>query len=85
MELIYKLFVNEQVVNWISFMVWLSVYKLSLNVDKTNFILFGNRKYIDSVCISMNIIIMGKHIQKQHPVYISLGKENSANCLWCKF
>ena len=28
--------------------------KLSLNVDKTNFILFGNRKNIDNVCISMN-------------------------------
>ena len=27
---------------------------LSLNVDKTNFILFGNRKNIDNVCISMN-------------------------------
>ena len=34
--------------------VWLSVNKLSLNVDKTNYILFGNRKYIDNVCISMN-------------------------------
>ena len=34
--------------------VWLSVNKLSLNVDKTNFILFGNRKNIDDVCISMN-------------------------------
>ena len=34
--------------------VWLSVNKLSLNVDKTNFILFGNRKNIDNVCISMN-------------------------------
>ena len=34
--------------------VWLSVNKLSLNVDKTNFILFGNRKIIDNVCISMN-------------------------------
>ena len=28
---------------------------------------------------------MGKHIQKQHPVYISFAKENSANCLRCKF
>ena len=34
--------------------VWLSVNKLSLNVDKTNFILFGNRKNIDNVCITMN-------------------------------
>ena len=34
--------------------VWLSVNKLSLNVDKTNFILFGNRKHIYDVCISMN-------------------------------
>ena len=34
--------------------VWLAVNKLSLNVDKTNFILFGNRKNIDNVCISMN-------------------------------
>ena len=34
--------------------VWLSVNKLSLNVDKTNSILFGNRKNIDNVCISMN-------------------------------
>ena len=34
--------------------IWLSVNKLSLNVDKTNYILFGNRKYIDNVCISMN-------------------------------
>ena len=34
--------------------VWLYVNKLSLNVDKTNFILFGNRKNIDNVCISMN-------------------------------
>ena len=34
--------------------VWLSVNKLSLNVDKTNFVLFGNRKNIDNVCISMN-------------------------------
>ena len=34
--------------------VWLSVNKLSLNVDKANFILFGNRKNIDNVCISMN-------------------------------
>ena len=34
--------------------VWLSVNKLSLNVDKTNFILFGNRKNIDNVCISLN-------------------------------
>ena len=34
--------------------VWLSVNKLSLNVDKTNYILFGNRKHIDNVCISMN-------------------------------
>ena len=34
--------------------VWLSVNKLSLNVDKTNYILFGNRKNIDNVCISMN-------------------------------
>ena len=34
--------------------VWLSVNKLSLNVDKTNYILFGNRKYIDNVCLSMN-------------------------------
>ena len=34
--------------------VWLSVNKLSLNVDKTNFILFGNRKNIDNVCIFMN-------------------------------
>ena len=33
--------------------VWLSVNKLSLNVDKTNFILFGNCKNIDNVCISM--------------------------------
>ena len=33
---------------------WLSVNKLSLNVDNTNFILFGNRKNIDNVCISMN-------------------------------
>ena len=34
--------------------VWLSVNNLSLNVDKTNFILFVNRKNIDNVCISMN-------------------------------
>ena len=34
--------------------VWLSVNKLSLNVDQTNLILFGNRKHIDNVCISMN-------------------------------
>ena len=34
--------------------VWLSVNKLSLNVDKTNYILFGNRIYIDNVCIAMN-------------------------------
>ena len=34
--------------------VLLSVNKLSLNVDKTNFSLFGNRKNIDNVCISMN-------------------------------
>ena len=34
--------------------VWLSENKLSLNVDKKNYILFGNRKYIDNVCISMN-------------------------------
>ena len=34
--------------------VWLSVNKRSQNVDKTNFILFGNRKNIDNVCISMN-------------------------------
>ena len=34
--------------------VWLSVNKLSLNVDKTNYILFGNRKNIDNVCISIN-------------------------------
>ena len=26
----------------------------SLNVDETNFILFGNRKNIDNVCISIN-------------------------------
>ena len=26
----------------------------TLNVDKTNFILFGNLKNIDNVCISMN-------------------------------
>ena len=31
--------------------VWLSVNKLSLNVDKTNYILFGNRTNIDNVCI----------------------------------
>ncbi len=31
--------------------VWLYVNKRSLNVDKTNFILFGNRKNIDNVCI----------------------------------
>ena len=29
--------------------VWLSVNKRSLNVDKTNYILFGNRKNIDNV------------------------------------
>ena len=34
--------------------VWLSVNKLSQNVDKTIFIIFGNRKNIDNVCISMN-------------------------------
>ena len=34
--------------------VWLSVNKLSLNVDKTNCILFGNHKNIDNVRISMN-------------------------------
>ena len=34
--------------------VWLYGNKLSLNVDKTNFILLGNRKNIDNVCISMN-------------------------------
>ena len=33
--------------------VWLSVNKLSLNVDKTNFILFGNRKNIDNVYCSL--------------------------------
>ncbi len=38
--------------------VWLSVNKRSLNVDKTNYILFGNRKNIDNVCISMNNIII---------------------------
>ena len=31
--------------------VWLSVNKLSLNVDKTNFILFGNRKKILTMCV----------------------------------
>ena len=34
--------------------VWLSVNKLSITVDKTNFMLFGSRKTIDNVCISMN-------------------------------
>ena len=34
--------------------VWLYVNKISLNVDKTNYILFGNRKNIDNVCIFMN-------------------------------
>ena len=34
--------------------VWLSVNKLSLNVDKTNCILFGNLKNIDNARISMN-------------------------------
>ena len=40
--------------------VWLSVNKLSLNVDKTNFILFGNRKNIGKVCISMNNSIIAR-------------------------
>ena len=31
--------------------VWLYVNKLSLNVDKTNLILFGNRKNIDNVLL----------------------------------
>ena len=34
------------------------VNKLSLNVDKTNFIIFGNRKNVDNVFISMNSSII---------------------------
>ena len=36
----------------------MSVNKLSLNVRKTNFILFGNRKHNDNVSISMNNCII---------------------------
>ena len=34
--------------------VWLSVNTLSLNVDTTNCIIFGNRNNIDNVCIYIN-------------------------------
>ena len=34
--------------------VWFAVNKLSLNVSKTNFILFGNRKYKEEVNITIN-------------------------------
>ena len=34
--------------------VWFAVNKLSLNVSKTNFILFGNRKYNEDIDITIN-------------------------------
>ena len=48
--------------------VWLSVNKLSLNVDKTNFILFGNRKDIDRVRATkfLGVIIDEKLTWKDH-------------------
>ena len=58
LALTYKLFVNFISRELNKLHVWLSVDKLSLNVDKTNYILFGNRKNIDNVCISMNNSIL---------------------------
>ena len=34
--------------------IWFAVNKLSLNVSKTNFILFGNRKHNEDVDITIN-------------------------------
>ena len=36
--------------------IWFAVNKLSLNVSKTNFIIFGNRKYKGEVEIKINDI-----------------------------